>query len=397
MYDFVIVGAGIVGLSVAMQLREAYPQAKVMVLEKENDISLHQTGRNSGVIHSGIYYKPGSMKANFATSGNQHMMDFCHKEGVPYDRCGKLIVAVNENELPQLEDLYRRGLQNGLPLKRVSREEIADYEPHLRAIKGIYVPTTGIVDYKQVAAAYVHKLRKNDGELVLGAKVEAIDSHIDHLCVKTSGGSAKTKMIVNCAGLYSDKIAELSGIKLDMKIVPFRGEYYKIKQNRSDLVKNLVYPVPQPDFPFLGVHFTRMISGDVTIGPNAIPSLKREGYAKTDMNLREMFETLRYKPFWQVAFGNVTEGLKELSKSFSKKLFLKSVNQYFPQLREDDLISADAGVRAQALNSDGHLLDDFFIVKTDRMIHVCNAPSPAATASLEIGDYIVNLIRKKRN
>ncbi|HET7578332.1 MAG TPA: L-2-hydroxyglutarate oxidase [Bacillales bacterium] len=397
MYDFIVVGAGIIGLSVSMQLSETYPQAKILVIEKEKDISMHQTGRNSGVIHSGIYYKPGSMKARFAKTGNDHMVEFCEREGVPYDRCGKLIVAVDQRELPQLEKLYQRGLKNGLDVKKVTKEEIREREPHLKAVDGIYVPTTGIVDYKQVSAAYVDKFKSQNGELQLETEVKAVENQTGHLLVKTNQGNFKTRFLINCAGLYSDKIAEKAGVKTDMQIVPFRGEYYKIRKEKEHLVKNLVYPVPNPDFPFLGVHFTRMVGGGVDIGPNAVLSFKREGYTKTDVDLKELIEVLKYKPFWQIAFGNMQEGLKEIFKSFSKKMFLKDVNKYFPQLKEEDLIPAEAGVRAQALSNDGRLLDDFFIVQSDRAIHVCNAPSPAATASLEIGNYIVGLVRKKNH
>lgn len=395
MYDFTIVGAGIVGLSVGMQLSETYPEASILIIEKEDHISLHQTGRNSGVIHSGIYYKPGSMKARFAKSGNEHLVEFCEREGVPYERCGKLIVAVDPKELPQLEHLYQRGLTNGLSVKKVAKEELREYEPHLTALEGIFVPSTGIVNYKQVAEAYVNKLEEKNGELLLETTVDTVDTYSDHLLVKTNRGNIKTRMLVNCAGLYSDKIAEKSGVKTDMQIVPFRGEYYKVKEDKAYLVKNLVYPVPNPAFPFLGVHFTRMMAGGVDIGPNAVPSFKREGYTKKDVDLRELYEVLKYRPFWQIAFGNMQEGLKEIFKSFSKSLFLKDVNKYFPQLTEEDLLPAEAGVRAQALSNDGRLLDDFFIARGDRAIHVCNAPSPAATASLEIGAYIVDLVQKK--
>lgn len=394
-YDFIIVGAGIVGLSVAMQLNEIYPNAKVSVIEKENDISLHQTGRNSGVIHSGIYYKPGSMKAEFAKHGNKNMIDFCRKEGVPFDQCGKLIVAVEQQEIPQLDDLYQRGIQNGLSIRKVTREEINEREPYVNGLGGIFVPETGIVDYKQVAGAYVNKIKECYGELLLGTKVQDVESYSDYLLVSTDQGNLKTKFIVNCAGLYSDKVAEKSGVKIDMQIVPFRGEYFKVNKEKEYLVNNLVYPVPNPDFPFLGVHFTRMMTGGVDIGPNAVPSFKREGYTKMDINIKELYEVLKYKPFWQIAFGNLQEGLKEIFKSLSKKMFIKDINKYFPQLTEDDLIPAESGVRAQALGSDGKLLDDFFIAETDRAIHVCNAPSPAATASLEIGNYIVELIQNK--
>lgn len=396
MYDFVVVGAGIIGLSVSMQLSATYPQSNILVIEKEDEISLHQTGRNSGVIHSGIYYKPGSIKADFAKSGNNNLMTFCKREGVPFEQCGKIIVAVEENELDQMEKLYQRGLQNSLDVKKVSKEEINEREPYVNGLEGIFVPSTGIVDYKQVADAYKNKAQENGSEFLLGAKVQEIKKHSNYLSIKTDNDNIiQTKIVVNCAGLYSDKIAENSGVKTDMKIIPFRGEYFKVKKDKEYLVNNLIYPVPNPEFPFLGVHFTRMMAGGIDIGPNAVPSFKREGYTKRDVNLKELYEILKYKPFWQVAFGNMQEGVKEILKSFSKKLFLKDINKYFPQLTLNDLVPEKAGVRAQALGTDGKLIDDFFIAQTDRAIHICNAPSPAATASLEIGDYIVKLIQKK--
>jgi len=396
MYDFVVIGAGIIGLSVSMQLSNAYPQSKILVIEKEKDISLHQTGRNSGVIHSGIYYNPGSMKADFAKSGNNSLINFCKNEGVPYEQCGKMIVAVEKDELDQMNNLYQTGLKNGLNIKKMSKSEINEREPFVSALEGIFIPSTGIVDYKKVAEAYKNKAEENKSEFLMGTKVESIKNYSDHQLLKTdSGNYIQTKIVVNCAGLFSDKIAEKSGIKTDMKIVPFRGEYFKVKEHKEHLVNSLIYPVPNPDFPFLGVHFTRMMSGEVNIGPNAIPSFKREGYTKKDINVKEFYEVLKYKPFWQVAFSNMEEGIKEILKSFSKKLFLKDVNKYFPQLTEDDLTPEKAGVRAQALGRDGKLIDDFFIAQTDRAIHICNAPSPAATASLEIGNYIVKLIEAK--
>src|SRR5699024_1164516 len=396
MYDFVVVGAGIIGLSVSMQLSATYTQSNILVIEKEDEISLHQTGRNSGVIHSGIYYKPGSIKADFAKSGNNNLMTFCKREGVPFEQCGKIIVAVEENELDQMEKLYQRGLQNSLDVKKVSKEEINERQPYVNGLEGIFVPSTGIVDYKQVADAYKNRAQENGSEFLLGAKVQEIKKHSNYLSIKTDNDNIiQTKIVVNCAGLYSDKIAENSGVKTDMKIIPFRGEYFKVKKDKEYLVNNLIYPVPNPEFPFLGVHFTRMMAGGIDIGPNAVPSFKREGYTKRDVNLKELYEILKYKPFWQVAFGNMQEGVKEILKSFSKKLFLKDINKYFPQLTLNDLVPEKAGVRAQALGTDGKLIDDFFIAQTDRAIHICNAPSPAATASLEIGDYIVKLIQKK--
>lgn len=395
MYDYIIVGAGIIGLSVAMQLSEKYRSKKILVIEKEHDISMHQTGRNSGVIHSGVYYKPNSFKASFSRKGNNSMYEFCEKEGVPFKKCGKLIVATREIELPLLEKLYDNGRKNDLSIKKMGGEEINEKEPHVCALKGVFLPSTGIVDYKKVADAYVNRMEKHGCELLLKTKVETVETYISHLLISTNQGNLKTKYLINCGGLYSDKIAEASGIKTDMKIIPFRGEYFKIKENKNHLVNGLIYPVPNPDFPFLGVHFTRDMEGNITIGPNAIPSLKREGYTKRDVNLKELYEIISYKPFWKTAFNNIHEGLDEVFKSFSKRKFLKEVNHFFPQLKEEDLIKAPAGVRAQALNTEGELVDDFLIVHADRAIHICNAPSPAATASLEIGQYIVELIAKQ--
>ncbi|HET7629395.1 MAG TPA: L-2-hydroxyglutarate oxidase [Bacillales bacterium] len=395
MYDFVIIGAGIVGLSVAMQLGENDSDAKIAVIEKEKEISLHQTGRNSGVIHSGIYYKPGSFKAKFAREGNAHMVQFCKENGIPYERCGKLIVAVTEKEVPLMENLYQRGLKNGLSVKKVMKDDIKEIEPNVRAIAGIFVPSTGIVDYRKVAAVYADKIKQKQGDLLTDTEIKGVQMNDDRIVLTTSQGDIQARFLINCAGLYSDKVAEMAGVKTDMKIVPFRGEYYQISANKKTLVKNLVYPVPNPDFPFLGVHFTRMMNGSVHIGPNAVLSLRREGYSKTDIHWREAAEILRYGAFWKIAGSNMREGMKEMIKSFSKRAFVKDVQRYFPQLEEKDLVPAKAGVRAQALSRDGKLLDDFFIVKHDRAVHVCNAPSPAATASLEIGARIVHLVKKQ--
>lgn len=397
MYDYVIIGAGIVGLSVGMHLSEDEPLAKIAIVEKEDDISLHQTGHNSGVIHSGIYYKPGSFKAEFARNGSQSMVRFCQENDIPYETCGKLIVAVEEKEFPVMEDLYKRGIENQLAIRKVSKEEINEIEPHVRAISGIFVPSTGIVNYKQVAKVYAEKITNQNGEILTNTKVTDINVTKDFIELETSKGHLKTKFLINCAGLYSDKITKMSGLNADIKIVPFRGEYYQLKEDKQYLVKNLIYPVPNPEFPFLGVHFTRMIDGHIHIGPNAVLSLKREGYKKTDIHLKEMFETLTYKGFWKIASSYMGEGMKEMVKSFSKKAFLKDVQKYFPQMTADDLVSSPAGVRAQALTRDGKLLDDFYIVQTSQSIQIGNAPSPAATASLEIGRYVADMVKKAKD
>src|SRR5699024_9637721 len=351
---------------------------------------------NSGVIHSGIYYEPNSLKANFSKTGNCNMMTFCQREGISFKKSGKLIVAVKEKELPILDWLYKRGIKNGLPVKQLTQKDITVKEPHLNALKGVYVPSTGVVNYKDVAEVFTHKVKSNNNEILLDTKVENIETYVDFILIKTNQGNFKTKFMINCAGLYSDKIAEHAGIKVDMKIIPFRGEYFKLKEEKKHLVKSLIYPVPNPKFPFLGVHFTRGINNEIFIGPNAVPSLKREGYAKKDFDIKEFYEVLKYKPFWTIAYNNMDEGIKEILKSFSKKLFLKEVNNFFPQLTKKDLIPSSSGVRAQAIRNDGKMLDDFFIAQTNHACHILNAPSPAATASLEIGKYVIELIEKNK-
>ena len=397
MYDFLIVGAGIVGLSVGMHLSKEYPNAKIAVVDKEDDICHHQTGHNSGVIHSGIYYTPGSFKARFARNGSQSMVRFCEENDIPFEKCGKLIVAVDEKELPRLENLFQRGLANQLNIRKVGPEEINEMEPHVHAISGIYVSATGIVNYKQVGKVYAEKIKEKNGEILTGTKVQNINMTKEFIELETSRGMLRTKFMINCAGLYSDKITEMSGLKTDMKIVPFRGEYYELKKEKQYLVKNLVYPVPNPEFPFLGVHFTRMIDGHVHVGPNAVLSLRREGYKKTDIHIKELMETLTYRGFWKIASTYMGEGVKEMIRSFSKKAFVKNVQKYFPQIKAEDLVPSPAGVRAQALTKDGKLLDDFYILQTDRSIQIGNAPSPAATASLEIGRYVADLIKNKKD
>lgn len=394
MYDYVVIGGGIIGLSTAMQLIESFPNAKIALIEKENAIATHQSGRNSGVIHSGIYYRPGSMKARFAKRGSERLIEFCERHDVPYERCGKLIVAVDKRELPQLEKLYQRGLENGLDVKMLSGEEVNEREPHVRALKGVYVPSTGIVNYIDVATAYANVFRSAGGEIFTNTELRSVSETQDDITLETTTNDIETKAVINCAGLYSDKVAQLFGLKLDVQIVPFRGEYYELDSSKH-LLNNLIYPVPNPDFPFLGVHFTRMMNGHVHIGPNAVLSFKREGYVKTDFDVRETMSVLTYPAFWKIAFRNAKEGLQEMYKSISKKAFLQDVQRYFPMITEGELHPADAGVRAQALSNDGKLLDDFLIAKTKRAIHVLNAPSPAATASLEIGRYIVSELKRR--
>jgi L-2-hydroxyglutarate oxidase len=392
MFDFAIIGGGIVGLSTGMAIYQRFPNAKVVVLEKEDAVANHQTGHNSGVIHSGIYYKPSSFKARFAKQGSQSMREFCQMYGIDHDICGKVIVATKQEEIPLLDNLYKRGLDNGLQISRIDSNQLAEIEPHVNGLGAIRVPMAGIVNYRQVSEKFADIIRLNGGEVRLNTKVEKIQEKSDQVTIETSRGTIKANMVINCAGLHSDRMANAAGYKTDMKIVPFRGEYYKLKPEKRHLVKNLIYPVPNPKFPFLGVHFTRMISGEVDAGPNAVLSFKREGYKKTDFNAKDLAEVLSYGGFWKLAGKFMKEGMEEYVRSFSKSAFTKSLQELIPEIREDDLIPAPAGVRAQALKYDGNMVDDFHIVMGRRSIHVCNAPSPAATASIEIGKEIVSRI-----
>lgn len=395
-YDYVIVGGGIVGLASAYHILKLQPGAKLAVLEKESAVAAHQTGHNSGVIHSGIYYKPGSLKAKNCIDGYNMMVDFCKEHGIKFDLCGKLIVAVNDSELPELEKLYKRGHENGLTkITYLNKEQIADYEPHLNGVKAIHVPYTGIIDYTEVCEKLAELVTQMGGEIYLNHKAEDIHVETDYTQVITPLKTFTTSMLVNCAGLYCDKVAELAGEETDTKIIPFRGEYYMLKPEKRHLVKNLIYPVPDPNFPFLGVHFTRMIYGDVEAGPNAVFAFKREGYHKSDVDLEEMFESLAWPGFQKVAAKYWKTGMGEFYRSFSKAAFTKALQRLIPELQEDDLIPAEAGVRAQACDRTGGLLDDFKIIERVNAIHVLNAPSPAATSSLSIGKTIAGLAVKQ--
>ncbi|CRK85104.1 L-2-hydroxyglutarate oxidase [Neobacillus massiliamazoniensis] len=392
MFDFAIIGGGIVGLSTGMAIYQRFPNAKVVVIEKESVVADHQTGHNSGVIHSGIYYKPGSFKARFARQGSQSMREFCQMYGIEHDICGKVIVATKQEEIPLLDNLYKRGEENGLSISRISSDQLLEIEPHVNGLAAIRVPVAGIVNYRQVSEKFAEIIKENGGEIHLNTKVEKIHEESDQVTIETTRGIIKANMVINCAGLHSDRMAIAAGYKTDMKIVPFRGEYYKLKPEKRYLVKHLIYPVPNPKFPFLGVHFTRMISGEVDAGPNAVLSFKREGYKKTDFNAKDLAEVLSYGGFWKLAGKFMKEGMEEYVRSFSKKQFTKSLQELIPEIQEDDLIPAPAGVRAQALKADGNMVDDFQIIVGKRSIHVCNAPSPAATASIEIGKEVVRRI-----
>jgi (S)-2-hydroxyglutarate dehydrogenase len=391
-YDFAIIGGGIVGLSTAIALQEKYPHQKIILVEKENKCAAHQTGHNSGVIHSGIYYQPGSYKAILTKKGNQELVKFCQQHNINHDVCGKLIVACQEKELLLLEKLYQRGLNNGIPVKKVSAQEVKEIEPYVSCLSAIRVPTAGIVDYKQVAEKYAEIFTNQGGEIKLNTKVIKIHSQSSEQILVTNQGEIQAKYLINCGGLYSDRIAKLGRIDPKMKIIPFRGEYYELKPDKRYLVKHLIYPVPNPDFPFLGVHFTRLIDGNIHAGPNAVLSLKREGYKKTDFDLGEFAEIATYGGLWKLVSKYYAEGIEEIIRSFSKAAFVRSLQTLIPEISANDIIPSPAGVRAQALKTDGKLVEDFLIIPTENALHVCNAPSPAATASLEIGKAICQQI-----
>jgi len=391
-YDYAIIGGGIVGLATAMKLSQMLPSAKITVIEKESSWAYHQTGNNSGVIHSGVYYKPGSFKAKFSRAGCQSMVDFCRQHDIPHDVCGKVIIATQAKELPLLENLFQRGLQNQIPVAKIAPDEVKEIEPYVNCLAAIKVDSTGIVNYKSVCQKYIDIIQEYDNDLRLSTKVLDITLEPQNVVLETNQGTIKAKFLINCAGLFSDRVAQMANLKPSAKIVPFRGEYYELVPEKRYLVNTLIYPVPNPSFPFLGVHFTKMIDGSVHAGPNAVLSLKREGYKKTDFDLRDFAEVMTYPGFWKLASKHADEGLREVVRSFSKAAFVKSLQRLIPDVRSEDVIPTHAGVRAQALMDNGSLVDDFLIVNGERSIHVLNAPSPAATSSLEIGKEVASQV-----
>lgn len=396
MHDVIVIGGGIVGLATALNILEKRPKTNLLLLEKESGLSIHQTGNNSGVIHSGIYYKPGSLKAINCRKGYRQLLDFCDKESIKYELCGKVIVATNETQLASLETLHERGLQNGLQgLKKLSKEELKEIEPHVKGIKGIQVPETGIIDYKDVSIKYGEAIQKLGGTIHTSEKVQKIIPNGNSVKIETSKSTYDCKLIVNCAGLYSDKVAKMTGQEINVKIIPFRGEYFKIKKEKHHLVNNLIYPVPDPSFPFLGVHFTRMIKGGIEAGPNAVLAFAREGYKKLHINIPELTETLMWPGFQKVAAKYWATGFGEMYRSFSKSAFTKALQQLIPEIQKEDLETGGAGIRAQACHRSGALNDDFLIYENKHAVNVCNAPSPAATSSLSIGDSVSDLVIKR--
>ena len=391
--SLVVVGGGIVGLATAMEWSARYPDLPVVVLEKEREIASHQTGHNSGVIHSGIYYKSGSLKAQLCVAGVALLERFCEEHGVPFESCGKLIVATSNEELPRLEELFRRGVGNGLQgLRMLGREEIREYEPHAAGVRGIHVPVTGIVDYARVAKAYAAVILERGGEIYCSSEARAISRSGNETVVETNTGEIETAFLVNCGGLHSDRLSRMAGAKLDLTIVPFRGEYYDLAKDKELLVRGLIYPVPDPRFPFLGVHFTRRIGGGVEAGPNAVLALAREGYNKQSFKAKDVLGYATFPGFWIMAAKYGKVGVEEYYRSWSKRAFVRSLQKLVPEITEADLLPGGSGVRAQALSRSGKLIDDFSFAYADGVLHVCNVPSPAATASLAIAKYVTDTI-----
>ena len=396
MYNVVVIGGGIVGLASALRIKEANPKLRVAVVEKESGLAQHQTGHNSGVIHSGLYYKPGSLKAKNCVDGYNQLIKFCREEEINFELCGKIVVATHDAQIQALDTLYDRGIQNGLTgMKRLHGDELKEHEPHVNGVQGIYVPQTGIIDYKEVSYKYAEKIKHFNGDIFPGNKVLNIKEKGQFIEVETNSQTLITRLVINCSGLYSDQIAKLTGVPVDYRIIPFRGEYYKIKPEKEHLVKHLIYPVPDPAFPFLGVHFTRMIGGGIEAGPNAVFAMKREGYKKTDINLSDLAGSLAWRGFRKVAGKYWKTGLGEFYRSFSKSAFTKALQELIPEIEKDDLVPGGAGVRAQACDRNGGLIDDFLILESDKIINVGNAPSPAATSSLAIGSHVAELALKR--
>ena len=389
---YIVIGGGIVGLATAERLATDHPDASITVVEKEATWGAHQTGHNSGVIHAGVYYKPGSLKATLCKAGSESMVRFCEQHGIPHKVCGKLIVATDKEELPRLHALFERAKANGLPVRLIGPAEAHDYEPHVAAIEAIHVASTGIVDYAQVCAKLAELLEKSGARMLTGTRVTGILTRGNEIMVRTTAGDFVGDALINCAGLQADRVARMAGIRPPARIIPFRGEYFELRPDRRDLVNGLIYPVPDPQFPFLGVHLTKMVDGSVHAGPNAVLALAREGYSWGKIRPRDVASAVSYPGLWHLARKHLAYGLTEVRRSLSKQLFAQSLARLVPEVTADDLVPASAGVRAQAITPRGDLVDDFLIVTEGRQAHVLNAPSPAATSSLEIARHIAAAI-----
>ncbi|ASK19259.1 L-2-hydroxyglutarate oxidase [Halomonas sp. N3-2A] len=395
MYDYIIIGGGILGLSTAMQLIRAYPDKKMLLVEKEDGPARHQTGHNSGVIHAGVYYTPGSLKARFCLEGNLATKAFCDEHSIAYDECGKLLVATNDLELQRMKALWERTEANGLERYWLTAEELHEREPNITGVGGIFVPSSGIVNYAEVAAAMSREFEAAGGEIRYNTSVTGLNERTNEVVVSTSQGDFSTRYMVSCSGLMADRVVRMLGIEPDFTICPFRGEYFRLPAQHNQIVNHLIYPIPDPSMPFLGVHLTRMIDGSVTVGPNAVLAWKREGYRKTDISFSDTLAMLRHRGIRQVLKDNLRPGLSEFKNSIYKKGYLQQVRKYCPSLTLADLEPYPAGVRAQAVSNDGKLVDDFLFVNTPRTVNVCNAPSPAATSAIPIGAYIVEKVKQQ--
>ena len=391
-YDYIIIGGGIVGVSTAWQLQQRYPDKKVLLLEKESEFATHQTGHNSGVIHAGVYYEPGSLKAKFCRAGVDASINFCQQHNIPFNQCGKLLVATNELEVKRMEALYQRCQKNNIEVELLDKQQLKIEEPNITGLGAILVRSTGIVDYQLITIKMAQEFQSLGGECRLNTKVTQLKETAEEIRVSTNQGEFSSRYLITCSGLMADRVVKMLDIKVDFQIVPFRGEYYQLPANKNAIVNHLIYPIPDPTLPFLGVHLTRMIDGSVTVGPNAVLGFKREGYGKININLRDIKEMVMFAGFWKVLWKNLSSGITEFKNSLFKKGYLTLVRKYCPSIELSDLKSYPAGIRAQAVMNDGSLVHDFLFANSERTINVCNAPSPAATSAIPIGGYIVDKV-----
>lgn len=395
-YDYCIIGGGIVGLATAMALLKRQPGASLVILEKETTLARHQTGHNSGVIHAGIYYAPGSLKADLCKRGAQATKDFCDTHAIKYEVCGKLLVASNPLEVQRMQALYERSQQNGLKVERLDAAELRRREPNIVGLGGLFLDATGIVDYKQVCQAMAKVIQAAGGQICLDTRVAAIAESGDSVTISSEDRVWRARQLVACAGLQSDRLAALAGVRIDHQIIPFRGEYFRLPATKNQIVNHLIYPIPDPELPFLGVHLTRMIDGSVTVGPNAVLGLGRENYGKFSINWRDVAQYASFPGFWKTLWNNLGSGTTEMKNSLFKRGYLEQCRKYCPSLEVDDLLPYEAGIRAQAVMRDGTLVHDFLFAETPRMVHVCNAPSPAATSAIPIGEMIADRLLTPR-